>query len=187
MMIVALPFPATFDDLMQVEGKAELIGGRIVEYMPSGELPGTVAGNLYFSLRQFLKGRGIGRVYGDNLGYAQEEPLRSGRESFSPDVSVHAGPLAENRMKFIRGAPTFAVEVRSENDYGRAQDRAYAAKRVDYFEAGTVVVWDIDPLAQTVAKYTATDSTVFALGEVANAEPAVPGWAIPVADVFSDE
>ena len=35
----------------------------------------------------------------------------------------------------------------AENDYGLAQDRAYAAKRVDYFEAGTLVVWDVDPLA----------------------------------------
>ena len=38
-MIVALPFPATLADLMKVEGKAELIGGRIVESMASGSLP----------------------------------------------------------------------------------------------------------------------------------------------------
>ena len=28
-----------------------------------------------------------------------------------------------------------------------------AAKRADYFAAGTLVVWDVDPLAETVAVY----------------------------------
>jgi len=186
-MIVALPFPATFDDLMKVEGKAELIGGRIVEYMASGELPSSVAMNIIFGLRPYVKARSLGRVYGDNLGYAQDPQLKSGRQSFSPDLSFYDGPLAQNRMKFIEGAPTFAVEVRSENDYGPAQDRAYAAKRVDYFEAGTLVVWDVDPLSQTVTKYTADGSSVFTMDDIADAEPAVPGWTIPVADVFSDE
>ena len=27
-----------------------------------------------------------------------------------------------------------------------------AAKRADYFEAGTLVVWDVDPVAETVAR-----------------------------------
>jgi Uma2 family endonuclease len=186
-MIVALPFPATFDDLMKVEGKAELIGGRIVEIMPTGELPGTVAFNIAFDLRTFLKARPLGRAYTDNVGYCQIPPLASGRQSFAPDVSFYDGPLPANRMNFITGTPKFAVEVRSENDYGPAQDRAYAAKRVDYFEAGTLVVWDVDPLAQTVTKYTPEGSTVFALGDMADAEPAVPGWTVAVADVFSDD
>jgi hypothetical protein len=40
-------------------------------------------------------------------------------------------------MRFIEGPPTFAVEVRCENDYGPSADDEYAAKRADYFEAGT--------------------------------------------------
>ena len=51
-------------------------------------------------------------------------------------------------MRFIEGPPTFAVEVRSENDYGPAAEREMAAKRADYFEAGTLVVWDVDPDAE---------------------------------------
>ena len=54
-------------------------------------------------------------------------------------------------MRFIEGAPTFAVEVRSENDYGPAAEVALAEKREDYFAAGTTVVWDVDPVAGTVA------------------------------------
>jgi hypothetical protein len=77
-------------------------------------------------------------------------------------------------------------EARAIEARGRAQDQAYAVKRNDYFEAGTMVVWDVDPLAQTVTKYTEDGTILFAVGDVADAEPAVPGWTIAVADVFSD-
>ena len=40
----------------------------------------------------------------------------------------------------------FAVEVRSENDYGPEAELALARKRADYFAAGTQVVWDVDVL-----------------------------------------
>ena len=40
-------------------------------------------------------------------------------------------------MKFFQGAPVFAVEVRSEGDYGPRAEREMAAKRADYFAAGT--------------------------------------------------
>jgi Putative restriction endonuclease len=47
-------------------------------------------------------------------------------------------------MNFLDGAPEFAVEVRSEGDYGPAAERPMSEKRTDYFEAGTKVVWDVD-------------------------------------------
>ncbi len=34
-----VPRPATIDDLLKVEGKAELIDGRIVQFMPVGHEP----------------------------------------------------------------------------------------------------------------------------------------------------
>ena len=42
-----------------------------------------------------------------------------------------------------------AVEVCSKGDYSDAAEEAMAAKRADYFEAGTLVVWDVDPLARS--------------------------------------
>src|SRR5262249_51230315 len=107
--------------------------------------------------------------------------------SFSPDASYYSGPLPANRMRFIEGPPTFAVELRSENDYGPAAEAELAAKRADYFQAGTLVVWDVDPQAETVACYRAaapTTATVWHRGDVADAEPAVPGWRMAVDEVF---
>lgn len=186
-MIVKLPFPATFDDLMRTEGKAELIGGRIVELMAAGDIPNTVAFEIAISLRQHSKDTGRGRAHADNMGFALPHPLTSGRESFSPDVSFTLDPPPP-AMGFIVAAPTFAVEVRSENDYGPAKDTEYADKRFDYFEAGTLVVWDVDPIGQTVIKYEVSDPTngvVFRPGDTADAEPAVPGWRLDVTSLFA--
>jgi Uma2 family endonuclease len=91
-------------------------------------------------------------------------------------------------MSFIKGAPTFAAEVRNERDYNPAAEADMAAKRADYFAAGTAVVWDVDPLARTVAVYRATapDQTqVYRPGDTAEAEPAVPGWRMAVDDIFT--
>jgi Uma2 family endonuclease len=177
---------ATLDDLYREEGKAELIRGRIIRFTASGDLPSAIAGEIFVSLRLFARTSG-GKAYGDGVGYAVPE-LPSGRESFSPDASYHVGPRPINRMRFIEGAPTFAVEVRSENDYGVAAEAKMAAKRADYFADGTSVVWDVDPLAETVAVYRATAPTqpvIYRRGETAEAEPAVPGWRMTVAEVLA--
>jgi hypothetical protein len=41
--IIQSGLPATIDDLYRVDGKAELVDGRIVRFMPTGDLPSTVA------------------------------------------------------------------------------------------------------------------------------------------------
>ena len=177
---------ATLDDLYRTEGKAELIGGRIVQ-MANGHLPSVVAGNIYVDLRSFIKAAKQGNAYSDGIGFAVPE-LPSGRESFSPDASYYDGLLPTNLMRFIEGAPKFAAEVRSENDYGDPAEDAMAAKRSDYFAAGTEVVWDVDPIAETVTVYRASASdqpVVFRRGDDVDAEPAVPGWRMKVDDIFA--
>lgn len=91
-------------------------------------------------------------------------------------------------MKFFSGAPVFAVEVRSEGDYGNRAERAMVQKRADYFAAGTIVVWDVDLLSEDVVRvYRACDPenpTIYGRGELAEAEPAVPDWKMAVDDLF---
>ena len=126
-------------------------------------------------------------------GRAWAAPIQAGfvvdlpnRKSFSPDVAYHMGP--DNRGKVPQGAPVFAVEVCSEDDYGPAAEAEMAGKRRDYFAAGTQVVWDTDVLrSEVVNVYRANDPsspTVYRRGQLVEAEPAVPGWTIPVDDLF---
>ena len=175
---------ATVEDLYRVHenGKAELVDGELVLMSPSGGLHGYAAGVIFASLRAHTLQNRIGYALTDNVGFLVNLPRR---KSFSPDAAYHVGPLT---MKFIAGAPVFAVEVRSEGDYGPAAERAMARKRSDYFAAGTLVVWDVDLLGDDVVRSYRSDDpanpAVFRRLESASAEPAVPGWSMPVDDLW---
>jgi len=173
---------ATLADLAREPGKAELIDGRIVHLMPTGLRPNLVAGRIYRSLADHVDATGRGVALTDNMGFAIPK-LPSGRESFSPDVAHYGGPFSVDDMRFIRGAPTLAVEVRGEGDYGPAAEQAMTTKRADFFASGTPVVWDVDPIAGCV-HVSRPDApgrpSTFIGGQEVDAEPAVPGWRIAV-------
>jgi Uma2 family endonuclease len=174
---------ATIEDLSKVEGTAELLNAEIVEMPPAEDEPNVAGGEVFAHLREYAQCTGRGKAYTDGIGFHVNLPHR---ESFSPDAAYHVGP--RTGMRFLEGAPVFAVEVRSENDYGPAAELAMAAKRADYFACGTQVVWDVDLLSEDVIKvYRANDPehpTIYRRGEFAEAEPAVPGWRMPVNDLF---
>ena len=175
---------ATIEDLYKVEGKAELVNGEIVEMPPAGEEPGAAGFEIAVSLREYARRTGQGRAFPDGVGFRVHLPHR---ESVSPDAAYHIG--SRMGMRFAEGAPIFAVEVRSENDYGRAAEEQMKQKRADYFACGTLVVWDVDLLSEDVVKvYRASDSdnpTIYRRGDIAEAEPAVPGWRMAVNDLFT--
>ena len=174
---------ATIEDLAKVEGKAELVHGEIVEMPPAGEDPGAAGFEIAVSLREQARRTGEGRAFPDGVGFRVHLPHR---ESFSPDAAYHVGPRMG--MRFAEGAPVFAVEVRSENDYGPGAERAMQEKRADYFACGTLVVWDVDLQSDDVIKsYKASSPdtpVIFRRHDIADAEPAVPGWRLAVEELF---
>jgi Uma2 family endonuclease len=150
---------------------------------PAGFLPNRASFNIASSLREHERRTRSGFAIADNAGFRVKLP---NRESFSPDAAYHIGK--PTGMKFLEGAPVFAAEVRSEGDYGAGAEEALRQKRADYFRAGTVVVWDVDLLGEAVVRvYRAADPdnpTIYRRGDIAEAEPAVPGWRMPVDDLF---
>lgn len=176
---------ATIEDLYKLPGdaKAEIVNGEILLMSPTGDLPNRAAGAIYISLRQYEPQIKNGRAYSDNAGFKVNLPHR---ESFSPDAAFYTGK--PTGMKFLEGAPVFAVEVRSAGDYGRKAEEEIARKLNDYFATGTLVVWDVDLLGKDIIKvYRASEPkrpTVYRRGEEAEAEPAVPGWTMAVDDLF---
>jgi Uma2 family endonuclease len=175
---------ATVADLYLIDGKAEIINGEIVQMSPTGGLPSFAASRIAFSLMEYTRRIKKGVAITDNAAFIVNLP---NRRSFSPDAAYYIGDIT---MKFFEGAPIFAVEVRSEGDYGPRAERAMAAKRADYFAAGTEVVWDVDLLSpDVIRKYragAADQPEVFRHGEIANAESAVPGWTMLVDDLFPE-
>jgi len=174
---------ATIEDLYKVEGKAELVNGEIVHMSPTGPDPHYAAWDIANSLRDYAEVTQSGYAVCDNVGFVVDLPKR---KSFSPDAAFYVGPYSGR--KFFQGAPVFAVEVRNDGDYGLRAEREIAAKRADYFAAGTLVVWDVDVIKEHVIRvYRATDPerpTIYRRGEIAEAEPGVPGWTMRVDDLF---
>jgi Uma2 family endonuclease len=170
---------ATIADLYRVQEKAELVHGRIVVFPPATAGHGRSCGTILQSLIEFEDRTGNGIAFPDNVGFIVDLPHR---RSFSPDAAYFFGTY--NEEEFVDGAPAFAAEVRSPEDFGPAAERAIAAKRVDYFAAGTQVVWDVDMLREKVVRvYRSTnpnEPTTYAVGQIAEAEPAVSGWIFPV-------
>ena len=174
---------ATIEDLYRAPDKAEIVNGELVIMTPSGGLHGYAVSAIHASLFDYARRTKRGYALPDNVGFIVNLP---NRRSFSPDVAFWTGgPLTR---QFPEGAPIFAVEVRSDKDYSPAAERAMAAKRADYFAAGTLVVWDVDVLEDYVVRvYRAADPEhpmSYRRGEHAEAEPALPDWSMPVEDLF---
>ncbi len=174
---------ATIEDLYRVpeNGKAELVNGEIILMPPTGGVPGRASGSIYASLRDYEQQMKSGYAFPDNVGFLVNLPHR---KSFSPDAAFYVGELSGG--DFLDGAPVFAIEVRSKNDYGARAERQIAHKRADYFACGTLVVWDVDVLREKLVRVYRADASdepkIYHKGKMAEAEPALPGWSIPVDD-----
>lgn len=185
------PTDPRFALLLEIAGdrKAELVDDEVHILSPSGRGHGRAAFAIAISLREHERQGGGGEAFGDNVTFLVDLP---GRQSFSPDAAYLTGPVAapgDFSLDAVDAAPTFAVEIRSKNDYGRRKEAKLAAKRADYFASGTLVVWDVDLLGdETIRVYRAEHPdapTAYRRGEIANAEPAVPGWRFPVDELFA--
>lgn len=176
-----------FRELALIEGKAEILDGRIVLMSPTGVWPSLVSAEISVALRVFIRQHKLpGCAVTNNATFRVELPHR---QSFSPDSAYFTGK--PGRMGPFEGAPVFAVEVRSIGDYGPRAERLQADKREDYFAAGTLAVWDVDLQSTDVVRlYTAeqpTSPVVFQPDDTAHAEPAVPGWTVAVKDLLPDD
>lgn len=168
------------EKLYFAEGKAEIVRGEIVPMSPAGGLHGIIAARICRSLYRHQTRHGGGTAFPDNVGFIVNLP---DRESFSPDAAWFPCDPDDVTEEFLEGAPSFAVEVRSPGDYTPSGEAALAAKVADYLAAGTLVVWDVDVREELIRCYRTADPLtpqIFGAKDIADAEPAVPGWRFAV-------
>jgi Uma2 family endonuclease len=169
--------------IAHLDGKAEIVDGRIVLMSPTQPWPSEVAAEIYVSLRAYARKVRRGWAVTDGATFRVNLPHR---QSFSPDAAYHVGERFP--LNYYGGAPIFAVEVRSAGDYGPRAERLHAEKRNDYFACGALVVWDVDLRSNEIIKvYRASapeTPTIYRCGDVAEAEPAVPGWTVAVDELL---
>ena len=180
---------ADFDRVRRQTGKTfELIDGTFVEKAVSA-YTSTVACELIALLRDFLrdhpsKGYRLGLVLGEAgfvrlIGAGLLTPrLRAPDVSY---VSRERFPGGFPQTGYPTLAPDLVVEVLSPgNTRGEM-----AEKRANFFAAGTVRVWVVDPLSETAEVYDDPDDAVeIPAGGTLEAGDALPGFAVELGPLF---
>lgn len=176
------------NELYQIDGQAEIIDGKIVRMPFHVPVVGFALMRILRALYDFDPDETCGYRLGAKVAYIVDLPHR---KAFCPDLSI----MSRNQTlgeEFPQGAPLFAVEARDPDQFGNAAETARAAKRRDYFAAGTKVVWDVDvlsdpkhPVIRSYRDDQPNDPQVFCMNDRATAEPALPGFSMPVASLVN--
>ncbi|HEX6853639.1 MAG TPA: Uma2 family endonuclease [Candidatus Polarisedimenticolaceae bacterium] len=161
----------------------ELQAGFLVSEPPAGGRHGDTALALGSALRRHVREHRLGRVLANDTGFVLARRPDTVR---APDVAFVTKERWENYSDpsgFLPGPPDLAVEVLSaSNTPGEMH-----AKVADFLAAGARLVWVVDPEAKTVAVYRTLLAPRFVgLDGVLDGEEVVPGFTLPVAEIFED-
>lgn len=148
----------------------DFIDGEVVEVSPK-IVHGRIQTIIAAALENYTRRHRIGKVYTEVLHVLDTV-------KFIPDVSVNHPAAAD----YFTRPPLLAVEIRSDSQSTEAQRR----KARDYIAHGTKSVWLVIP-GEGVEIYQA-DGTVQTLAAEDMLEDAaiLPGFSLPLRDVFED-
>jgi Uma2 family endonuclease len=180
------PGTATEIDLHEANDRGtaalcELVDGTLVE-KPVGYEEGLIALAIAAALRTFVRKHKLGIVNGpDGTIRMSSENIRL------PDVSFVAADDLPGRKRPKQRAPklppTLAIEVISAGNTKAEMRR----KSGEYFESGARLVWLVYPRTKTVTVFDSASKApreILHLKDVLSGENVVPGFSMPVADVF---
>jgi Uma2 family endonuclease len=174
------PGKATERDLLKPGSKlCELIDGTLVE-----KTMGAVESMLNFEfglfLGPFVKRHRLGVVLGtDGMVRLMPGQVRLPDISFISWDRLPGGKPPTTPILDL--APDLAVEVLSKSNTKAEMKR----KLREYFEAGVRLVWLIDPKTRTVVVHTSPGaSTKLGEGEILDGGDVLPGFALPLAELF---
>jgi Uma2 family endonuclease len=158
----------------------ELVGGvpRVCE--PPGGVHGRLAGKLAARLLVHVERLRLGTVLVE-AGYVLRRAPDTVR---GPDVSfVSVARLPPERIpeEYIPGAPDLAVEIVSASNRWSEIEQ----KLADYLAAGARLVWVVDPREHRIfVRYPDRPPRTVTAGGVLDGEEVVPGFTLPLADLF---
>ncbi|HLB36076.1 MAG TPA: Uma2 family endonuclease [Gemmatimonadales bacterium] len=161
----------------------ELVRGELVPVMtPAGEQHGTLAAFLTAELWAFVRAHDLGRVYVE-VGYklfSDPDTVRGPDVSF---VSRKRQTTAKRRRGFIHGVPDLAIEIASA-DKPMTQ---LTAKAVEYLEAGTLLVWVVDPKRRKVRLHRPRQPVrTLSQTDTLDGADVLPGFTLPLSRLFAE-
>ena len=175
----------TADELLVMDlppGRYDLIDGELIQMPPAGEAHGVRSYRIILRLGPHVEANDLGQVYPPETGFVL---TNGGEHVVSPDVAfVLKERLApdRNREGYLRVAPDLAVEIVSPSDYPALVERKIAK----YLAANVPLLWVVYPDRRRVRVLGAgREPAEFGEGDVLDAGDIVPGFRLPVADIFA--
>ncbi len=158
-----------------VEGY-EYVSGELVPMAPPSREHGEISVNVIRYLDAHVYQNKLGRLY------TAETTFQVGERTVKPDVAfVSTARLTGDKTKGFSIPPDLAIEVVSPSD---VQSRI-AEKALAYLDAGTRLVWVLEPVSKTVTIYRSERNIeVLTLDDLLTGEDVVPGFTCPVAHLF---
>ena len=159
--------------------RSELSRGRLVREPRPGAPHGRVVINVAAELRSYVLAHELGSVEVEcGFRLALDEPTVRG-----PDVAF----IARERLPadvpngFWPFAPDLAIEVASpSNSLSALQEKV-----LEYFEAGSRMVWVIDPHSRTALVYhSPREITLLRDTELLEGDPVVPGFRVRLSAIL---
>jgi Uma2 family endonuclease len=140
---------------------------------------GSLGGRLFLRLGVFIEQRVLGQIYLAETGFlVQRDP----DVVLGPDIAfVRAERVPRRALGYVPLAPDLAVEIRSPSE---SRERVVRKARL-YLTGGVRLLWYVDPRRQTVIVYRPGRApTTLGIGDELDGEDVLPGFRLPVADVF---
>ena len=172
------PVKMTLEEFLEsdLEG-CEYVNGELIPKMPTSLNHGKINTSLILSLGSHVRENQLGDIYSSDTGF------RIGERMLIPDIAfVATARIPDDMDKASPIPPDLAVEVVSPTDVlNRIVEKAFA-----YLEAGTQLVWVVEPKSKTVMVYRSeTDIKLLTRNDTLTGEDVVEGFSCPVAELFA--
>lgn len=159
----------------------EFVDGQPVPVMPASRIHSRLIVQVTRVLANYVIEHGLsGEVHCDAgfvLGLRRDpERMRGPDVAYIERAKVQANPDPERLM---RCAPDLAIEI----DLTSAKKPGGKQRIAEYLEAGTRLVWAIDPHTRTATVHR-PDGSVEVVREMLDAEDVVPGFKLRLEDLF---
>ncbi|MEI8194503.1 MAG: Uma2 family endonuclease [Phycisphaerae bacterium] len=162
-------------------GHIELICGELHPMSPANSLHGKLAMTLGAAIHQFARGNALGVVVSAETGFIitrNPDTLLAPDAAFIRRDRIPADGLSD---KFFDGPPDLAVEIMSPHDSWQEVEH----KTDLYINAGTRLVWIVNPKAKSVTVYQPGGQIkLLRAPDALSGEDVLPGFTLPIAEIF---
>ena len=176
--------PVTAEELLRKPDdglRYELVKGALRKMPPAGSEHGAIAFNVGRLLGNHVVERRLGQVYAAETGFKLASDPDTVRATDAAFVRKERVDQLGRIKGYFPGAPDLAVEVVSPSDtYRDVIDEVY-----DWIDAGVRMVLVVDPGCRVVTAYRSRRAVeVLTDEDVVDGGDVVPGWRMPVRDLF---